>query len=145
MKIFKIKNTKTPSKNIGDAGIDFFIPNDFIKTYLPPNESILIPSGIKARVPEGYMLTAFNKSGICTKKNLIVGACVVDSTYTGEIHIHLINVGKTTQELNPGDKITQFILVAHLEEAITEADSEEELFKTLKTERGDKGFGSTGN
>ncbi len=145
MKIFKIKDVKTPYKNIGDAGIDFFIPNDFVKTHLPPNNSILIPSGIKALVPEGYMLTAFNKSGVCTKKNLIVGACVVDSTYSGEIHLHLINVGKTAQELNPGDKITQFVLVAYLEEAITEAESEEELFKNHNSSRGDGAFGSTGN
>lgn len=145
MKIAKIRDTRTPNRaNSGDAGIDFFIPNDFKQTHLSPNESILIPSGIKAKVPVGYMLTAFNKSGVATKKKLITGACIVDSSYMGEIHIHLINVGTEIQILSAGDKIVQFILVPVLEDIIEVVSSEEELFGGVITERGEGGFGSTG-
>lgn len=82
MKILKIRDVKTPTRaNMYDAGIDFFIPNDYTgKTILQPNESVLIPSGIKVNIPNGYMLTAFNKSGIASKQNLLVGACVIDET-----------------------------------------------------------------
>ena len=70
MKILKVREVKTPSRaHSNDAGIDLFIPEDFLSQVLNPGQSVLIPSGIKARVPEGYALIAFNKSGIAAKKN----------------------------------------------------------------------------
>ena len=144
MQILKTRDVKTPSRaNVGDAGIDFFIPNDFVEKTVLPGESLLVPSGIVAAVPSGYMLTAFNKSGMSLKKNMIIGACVIDHSYTGEIHIHLFNVGTTPQVFKPGDKVSQFILVPVLEDGITEVGSREELFSGKATTRGDGAFGST--
>lgn len=124
------------------AGIDFFVPNDFEAKTILPGESVLIPSGIKAEIPSGYMLTAFNKSGVATKQTLIKGAEVCDEDYQGEIHIHLINVGTEAQTIEPGQKLTQFILVPVFYDSIEEVPIDE-LF-SAKTERGDGGFGSTG-
>ena len=150
MKITKVRDVKTPSRGTsGSAGIDFFIPNDIKtkninnKTFIAPNESILIPSGIIANIPHGYMLTAFNKSGIASKKKLLVGAQVCDEDYQGEIHINLHNVGKETVTIEPGEKIVQFILVPVLYEDIVEV-ANNELFNST-TERGTGGFGHTGN
>ena len=58
MKITKIKDVKTPTRaNTTDAGVDFFIPNDYTgKTDLSPGESCFIPSGIKVNVPEHTQL-----------------------------------------------------------------------------------------
>lgn len=71
---------------------------------------IIIPSGVHALIePWNSELIAANKSGISTKKGLIFGAQVVDSTYTGEIHISLINPGEFPQTINAGDKAIQFI------------------------------------
>ena len=82
MKIAKVKDVKTPSRGTKkSAGIDFFVPNDFIEVILKPQQAILIPSGIKVDVPQGYALIAFNKSGIATKKQLIAGACISADTY----------------------------------------------------------------
>lgn len=147
MKILKIRDVKTPIRaNDDDAGVDFFIPDDYNgKLDIEPQESILIPSGIKARVPSGYALIAFNKSGIATKKNLQVGACVVDCGYTGEIHIHLTNVSNKNVTINPGDKIVQFLLVPLSFQDIETVDSEDELYSGYATNRGDGGFGSTGS
>lgn len=81
MKISKIRDVKTPARGTEkSAGIDFFVPNDFETTQVLPNQSIRILSGIKANVPSGYALIAFNKSGIALK-GLQVGACVVGDTY----------------------------------------------------------------
>ena len=139
----KIRNVKSPVRGTElSAGIDFFIPedwNDHKPHVIGPGEDILIPSGIKARVPKGYALIAFNKSGISTKQKLTVGACVVDEDYQGEIHIHLVNVGKEAVTLYPGTKIAQFILVPVSYEGI-EICEEDELFEE-KSERADKGFG----
>ena len=64
MKISKIRDVKTPTRaNSTDAGIDFFIPNDYEgETEIFPGRSCLIPSGVKVNVPEGFALVAFNKS-----------------------------------------------------------------------------------
>lgn len=70
---------------------------------------IIIPSGVHVLIePWNSALIAANKSGVSTKKGLIFGAQVVDSTYTGEIHISLINPG-SPQVIKAGDKAIQFI------------------------------------
>lgn len=144
MKVAKVRDVKTPQRGTSrSAGIDFFIPNDCkMDLRINPGDSILIPSGIRAQIPKGYMLTAFNKSGVSTKKNMIVGACVCDEDYQGEIHIHLFNNGPVVQEFAPGDKVVQFILVPVSYDEVEEVPNEE-LFSEV-TERGTGGFGSTG-
>ncbi len=102
----------------------------------------LIPSGIKADVPQGHALIAFNKSGVAVKKNLYVGASVVDEDYQGEIHINLTNVGREEVEINPGEKIIQFILLPVFYDTIEEVELEN-LYAGATT-RGEGGFGSTG-
>ena len=117
---------------------------------------MLIPSGIKAQVPEGYMLMAAEKSGVVTSKQaavdagrttkptayttvVILGAKIVDEDYQGEIHIHLVNVGNEYVTIKPGTKIAQFILVPVSYQGV-EVVPEAELFSET-TERGEGGFG----
>ncbi|HIA11096.1 MAG TPA: hypothetical protein EYN69_03365, partial [Flavobacteriales bacterium] len=113
MKIAKTRNVKTPTRGTHlSAGLDFYIPEDYYQTDpVWPNQSVCIPSGIRADVPAGYALVAFNKSGVALKKHLDVGACVVDEDYQGEIHLHLTNVGKDGVFLIAGEKIVQFLLL----------------------------------
>lgn len=141
MLIKKIREVKTPARGTSkSAGLDFFVPDDFEKSKVWPGKSILIPSGIKAQVPEGYALIAFNKSGVATKEGLGVGACVVDEDYEGEIHLHMINVGDKVVDIVPGQKLTQFILIQ-----INYSDVQVvQEFPTRHSERGSGGFGSTG-
>ena len=74
MKISRIKDVKMPTRGTSaSAGIDFYTPNSMLTTELLAGESALIPSGIKARLPQGYALIAFNKSGVATKQGLQVG------------------------------------------------------------------------
>ena len=146
MKVLKIKDVKLPTRGTPQsAGLDFYIPNDFKPTQLRPNMSILIPTGIKANVPPGMALVAFNKSGIAVKKSLLIGACVIDEDYQGEIHIDLKNVGKETQLLNPGDKIIQVVCLPVNYVEVEEVQSEHDLFNGEITERGEGAMGSTGN
>lgn len=144
MKISKIRDVKTPTRGTPEsAGLDFFVPNDFESTNLSPGESVFIPSGIKANVPGNHALIAFNKSGVALKKNLSIGACVVDEDYQGEIHLHLYNFGKENTTISPGEKLVQMVLVPIFYDAV-EVVEEQLLFDT-DTERGSGGFGSTGN
>jgi dUTP pyrophosphatase len=144
MKVSRIRDVKLPERaNDRDAGIDFFVPNDQEPIFLQHGESALIPSGIKANVPSGYMLAAHNKSGIGSKMNLDRLAEVVDETYQGEIHINVINNGREVQTIKPGMKILQFILIPVNYSRVEEVPIEE-LYEEITT-RGEGGFGSTDN
>ena len=141
MEIKKTRNVKTPTRGTeASAGLDFYIPNDSKLPGIRPGESLNIPSGIHAKIPKGYALIAFNKSGIALKKGLQVGACVVDEDYQGEIHLHVMNVGFKPVSFKPGEKLVQFLLIP-----VNYASIEvvKELYSET-TERGSGGFGSTG-
>jgi dUTPase len=67
IRFIKIRDVKSPEYGTpGSAGIDFFVPNDFESVILEPGEHILIPSGVRARIPLHTALIAFNKSGVAT-------------------------------------------------------------------------------
>ena len=145
LKVKKVKDVKTPQRGTkGSAGIDFFIPESQEPITLAPGESAFIPSGIKANIPTGYALVAMNKSGVAAKRSLLVGACLIDEDYQGEMHIDLKNVGTESQTLNPGDKIIQLVCLPINYVEIQEVQSESDLFGDVVTERGEGGFGSTG-
>ena len=139
----KIRRVKSPDrKNKFDAGLDFYIPDDFKEVVLMHGQSILIPSGIKVNIPKNFVFIAFNKSGVASKKKLDVLASVIDEIYQGEIHINLINNGEEPQIISPGDKIIQFLLLP-----ISYQTPIEVLVKDLykeSSDRGENGFGSTG-
>ena len=174
LRIAKVRDVKTPNRGTRvSAGIDFFVPefcNEFIQgltkknpginivqndgesvILLYPHERVLIPSGIhvdftylRGRLAEGwgYRLTNENKSGVSTKQGLDVLACVIDQDYQGECHISLVNTSAEYQYIKFGQKIVQAIL-----EPVYLAQVHEVEFKELyqeESERGDKGFGSTG-
>lgn len=144
MKYTKVVNVKDPVRaNPTDAGIDFFIPEDFKETILQPGEDILISSGIKLIVPEGYALIFKEKSGVAVKKKLTVGAAVVDSDYRGIVHFHLFNNGLEPQSIKPGDKIIQGLVVPVLLCKLNKISNED--YDKYETERGEGGFGSTGD
>jgi len=134
-----------------DAGMDlYFCPDEVTKEKIistmgmpiEPRDSVLLSTGVKIEVPFGYMLEIKNKSGIAHKRQLVIGACVVDSGYAGEIFVNLHNIGFGTKYLKPGDKIAQAVLipieVCNLEEA------DEGSFNN-ETSRGTGSFGSTGD
>ena len=135
-----------------DAGIDLFYcpdpnqePDCFWKPEgeyrIPPGESCLVPVGLKVVVPNNHMLEIKNKSGVAHKQKLIVGACVVDPGYTGEVYVNLHNIGGSTKIIKPGQKIAQAVLVPVV---ICKIDEMHYDPSELNTERSDGGFGSTG-
>lgn len=141
MKIQKTRQVKTPNRGTSkSAGIDFYVPDDFEPVVLFNGDSILIPSGIKAQIPENHMWLALNKSGVATKLGLTVGAQVIDEDYEGEIHLHVIKNTNKPTTIEPGMKLVQLVLVPVLYENIEVVD----FLESRNTERGDGGFGSTG-
>lgn len=145
IKVFKIRqNAKIPQKSYsGDAGYDLFycpientIDSDII---INPHQSVIIPTGIKlffADYPD-YMIEIKNRSGNAAKKQLIVGSCIIDSGYTGEILVNLHNIGEKSQLIVSNDKIAQMIPIYIGNSELIEVYQEE------ITSRGASGFGST--
>lgn len=114
------------------------------KIYIAPHKDIIIPSGIKSKFGPELALIANNKSGIATKKKLVFGASVIDASYQGEWHLHLINTSNKYQEIECNQKIVQFIphMISTNEIEMVEATEKE--FFTEKTSRGEGWQGSTG-
>lgn len=162
IKYTKVREVKSPTRATAvAAGIDFFVPRDFKPLLLFPGYDVLIPSGIKMRVSEGHMLYITNKSGVASsneakgraglklgeilKDVLIKGADTIDEDYQGEIHLHLINVGKTPMGIEPDMKIAQGVIIPVNYATPVEVLSEQELFRDTPSARKDNGFGSTSN
>ena len=98
--------------NPSDAGLDLkYNPEEEWPTRIEPGQSMILGTGLKFGVPHGYMIQIMNRSGNAAKKQLMVGACVVDSGYNGEVFVNLHNIGGTTQVIKPGDKIAQAVVI----------------------------------
>ena len=143
------ENAKLPVRaHPTDAGMDLFFcppPNDMIPKQIErilPHGASILPTGLKIEVPEGYMMEIKNKSGIASKRGLLVGACVVDRGYTGEIFVNLHNPSDRTQTLHAGDKIAQagFVKITTDLELV-----EAENIYDEETSRGEGALGSTGD
>jgi len=138
----KVKEVKSPERGTkNSAGIDFFIP-DGMTVNLYPGESAMIPSGIQMDIPDGTMLMVCNKSGIA-KQGLLVGACIVDSDYQGEMHLNVWNVSDKQIVISEGKKLVQMVHIPILLSTPTEIDPFTRLFE-VESERGEGKFGSTG-
>ncbi len=130
--------------NPSDAGLDvFYCPENPVTVALSPGDSKILETGLKFGVPHGYMLEVKNRSSVAAKKSLIVGACVVDSGYDGEVFINLHNVGAGMQVVSPGDKIAQLVLtpVVHFRPVETTEDT----LYTYPMTISDRGHGALGS
>lgn len=118
------------------AGYDFVSPMYFT---LKPGETIMIPTGIRAYMPNDMVLMAFPRSGLGTKYQL--GLCntvgIIDADYynadnEGHIHIKLSNNGDKLVSIEQGQAFCQGIFTTYY---TVYNDN------VLKTRNG--GFGST--
>lgn len=124
----------------GSAGMDLraCIEEDIL---IKPLERKLIPTGIAIKLPsEEYGAFIFARSGLAVKKGITLSNCVgvVDSDYTGEIKVGLINLSNEEYLLRNGERIAQMVILPCSHARFVVADELE------NTERGSGGFGSTG-
>ena len=156
----RVRETAVPPQraNPSDAGLDLFfnpeprgtlplIDKEKDSVSLEPGESKLFSTGYRFGVPHGYMLEIKNRSSVAYKKSLIVGACVVDSGYDGEVFVNLHNIGNETQIIQPGDKIAQGIMipVVHFRAVETGSGNLYNWYPITISDRGDGSLGSTDN
>jgi dUTP pyrophosphatase len=138
-----------PSRaNPSDAGLDvFYSPKtlDWSGLTINPGECAIIPTGLRFGVPHGFMLEVKNRSSVAAKRNLLVGACVVDPGYDGELFVNLHNVGKLEQFIAAGDKIAQVVMipVVHFRACESEFGDLYNWEQIAISDRGEGGLGST--
>ena len=135
--------------NPSDAGLDLrWSPDDAALSTMriEPGESKLIPTGCRFAVPHGYMMEIKNRSSLAAKKHLLVGACVVDSGYEGEVFVNLHNLGSETQHLEPGDKVAQAVVVpvVHARFVASQTPDIYDWYPITMSQRGNGALGSTG-
>ena len=128
---------KNPNRDYYDCSIS---PNcDSMSIVIAPNGRINIPSGIRVIIDDPNMcLLAVNKSGIAANKGLVLGACLVDADYRGEIGVIMINLSDEPFVINDGERIAQMVIARHEQPELVAVEVLDE------TERGEGGFGHTG-
>jgi len=121
------------------AGMDV---RAFIETpiNLKPLERRLIKTGLYVQLEKGYEIQVRPRSGLALKKGITVlnSPGTIDADYRGEIGVILINLSSENFLINSGDRIAQIVISKHEQVEIKEVKIIDQ------TERGIKGFGSTG-
>lgn len=136
LKVILDGNAKMPTKaHDADAGFDLYTRQ---REVVQPQDSVTIDTGVHIEIPKGYTGFLKSKSGLNVKFD-ITGEGVIDAGYTGSIVAKLRNHGYKPVCFEEGQKIIQIVFLPIPEIELVEVDS----FET--TERGNNGFGSSGN
>ena len=140
-------NSHPPTRgNPSDAGLDvYFSPKEREAITIEPGQSVILSTGLKFGVPHGYMLEVKNRSSVASKRSLIVGACVVDSGYDGEVFVNLHNIGTEPQIVEPHTKIAQVVMTPVVSFRALETTNPDLYgwYPITISERGDGALGST--
>lgn len=116
------------------AGLDLYSTKDVM---VLPGERVLVPLDIAIELPKNTYGHILPRSGLALKKGIHIGAGVIDEDYRGNVGVLLFNLGKESVEFKKGDRIAQMVVKPYVHVMVQEKNVSE-------SERGDKGFGSTG-
>lgn len=126
----------------GSAGFDIHIIED-VEIY--PGETKILKTGLSFEIPEGYELQIVPRSGVSAKTKIRVSNSpgTVDSDFRGEVGIIVDNIDYLEKDNIPhtikkGERIAQGKITPVVQANFVETD------ELNQTERGAKGFGSTG-
>lgn len=133
--MIKYKAAYILSKKAGDIGYDVRAIEDRI---LEPMETATISTGVFLEFEEGYYADLRARSGN-SSKGLICNLGLIDTSYRGEIKASITNLTGNDYEINKGDRVGQLVF---REESMV--DLEKVLEIDCNTDRGSKGFGSSG-
>lgn len=125
----------------GDAGFDLFNASNETLT-IAPYGSVQVPAGIRVKIPDGYCGLIRARSSTFFKKKLFVVGGLIDSGYIGPLfsfiwHPNLSKIDRPVL-IKPWESLSQLIVVPIPELRVIEGHMP-------STERGENGFGSTGN
>jgi len=107
---------------------------------LQPGERRLIPTGFAMALPEGFEAQVRPRSGLALKHGISVlnSPGTIDADYRGEVGVILINLGDVPFHIQRGDRIAQMVIAPCVQATW------QEMTTLTETERGEGGFGSSG-
>ncbi|MGR3409625.1 MAG: dUTP diphosphatase [Paracoccus sp. (in: a-proteobacteria)] len=124
----------------GAAGMDLraCLPGGAVT--IDPGGIALIPIGFAVELPAGTEMQIRPRSGLATKHGLLIpnSPGTVDADYRGPVQVGILNAGQGAYTINHGDRVAQAVIAPILRPRIVEVTA------LSTTNRGDKGFGSTG-
>ena len=122
------------------AGMDLLADLE-AATVLAPGERRLVPTGLAVAIPPGFEGQVRARSGLAARDGLTVlnAPGTIDADYRGEVRVLLVNLGRAPVSVRRGDRIAQLVVgpVARV--------TWREVQQLPESERGDGGFGSTGD
>ncbi len=123
----------------GSAGMDVRAAID-TSLSISPGQTVRVPTGLAIAIPAGYEGQIRPRSGLAAKSSIIVpnSPGTIDSDYRGEVQILLTNLGSEPFEIEPGMRVAQIVF-----SPVAQADWDE-VPELPSTDRGDGGFGHTG-
>lgn len=106
---------------------------------LEPGVPAAVSTGLVIEVPPGYEGQVRPRSGLALKHAISIPNApgTIDPGYRGEVRVILINLGKNSYTIQPGDRIAQLIVARY--EAVEWEEAEPN-----SSQRGAGGFGSSG-
>ena len=110
-------------------------------TVLQPGDIKLIPCGFAMAIPPGYEAQVRPRSGLSSKHGvtMVNAPGTIDADYRGEVHVPLINLGRSPFTVERGMRIAQMLILPVPASEMVEVDELDE------TTRGVGGFGHTGH
>jgi dUTP pyrophosphatase len=132
-----VPDAKLPTKAYSDdAGFDLYALNDV--EYHKQDGLIEIHTGIAIAIPKGYYGQVACRSGM-GRRGWRVHPGVIDSGYRGEISVFMQYHGSENHiSIHKGDKIAQLLILPVPDIETVESN------ELPTSERGEKGFGSSG-
>jgi len=129
-------NAKVPSRAYrGDAGLDLAVVGEH---EIHPGEYKLLPTGVKAAVPDGWFGFVTARSSAWTKWRFDIRTAIIDSGYRGELMVGVHNRGSERRAVMPGTRLAQYVLLPAFMGDVAEVD------ELPAHERGENGYGSSG-
>jgi len=119
-----------------DAGYDL---HSIEALPLLPMSREAVSVGFAIEIPKGYYGRIAPRSGLAVRAGIDVLAGVVDSGYRNEIKVVMINLGQGLVSVEEGDRIAQLIIEKCHDVEWEETD------ELSDSDRGEDGFGSSGN
>ena len=141
VKVINKSNNPLPKYSTAQsAGMDLraFITESIILGAL---DRALIPTGLYIEIPEGYEAQVRPRSGLAIKYGVTVlnSPGTIDADYRGEICVELINLSNKPYTIESGERIAQLVFNKCEQAELVEVE------ELSETERGNGGFGHTGN
>lgn len=107
-----------------------------------PFEKSIVGTGVRVTIPHGFYGQLCDKSAFSARTGLLVAAGVVDSDYTGEIKVLLINPSPVAQTIPRDSVIAQIIIIPIFRGEVLHLDPIAASSWSRPSARGASGFGT---